>query len=318
VNDNPIPFDQLQTLRDEVGALDLSLRDAETQGLVKRYLRFYRLDFQAPESGADHRIGCVDTPHGRIVVQAWSKPQPRGTAIVVHGYFDHVGIVRHAIDRLVDEGYSVVAFDLPGHGLSSGERGAIDDFAAYGDVFDSVFERVRPAMAKPYVALAHSTGCSTVMEYVSRDDELPFERVVLVAPLVRTVGWRSTQVARMAIGGVVKRIPRVFGRNSSDREYLAFVRNRDTLQFRSVPLSWPAANLRWANGFAKRPPSKHRVCIIQGNRDLVVDWRYNVPQIQRVFPGSQVTWIDGGNHQLFNERSELRHRVLDRMIELLE
>ena len=309
----PIPFEQLQTLRDELRELDLSSQSKQAPELVSRYVRFYRLEFD----GVDHRLGCVDTDHGRVVAHVWSKPDSRGTVMVVHGYFDHVGIVRNAIDRLLAEGYSVVAFDLPGHGLSAGPRGAIGDFAAYSDAFASVFARVRPTMAKPLFVVAHSTGCSTVMDFVLRDDESHFDRVVLVAPLVRTVGWRSSQLARAAVGSVAKRVPRVFRRNSSDDEYLDFVKNRDSLQFRWVPLSWPAANLKWANRFATRSESKHRVHIIQGKDDIVVDWRYNVPQIQRVFPDSHVTWIDDANHQLFNERAELRQRVLDGMVESL-
>ncbi len=95
------------------------------------YLAHYRL---APllSQRVGLYAGFVDTERYRLWAQVWTPEQPRGTAFVVHGYFDHLGLYRHLLERLLDQGWRVVLWDLPGHGLSSGARATIDDFEDYG------------------------------------------------------------------------------------------------------------------------------------------------------------------------------------------
>ena len=40
--------------------------------------------------------------------------------------------MRRMAEYLLEQGYAVVMFDLPGHGLSEGKRASIDDFSQYG------------------------------------------------------------------------------------------------------------------------------------------------------------------------------------------
>ncbi|MEB3734885.1 alpha/beta hydrolase [Halopseudomonas pachastrellae] len=50
----------------------------------------------------------------------------------------HMGLYRHLIQWGAGAAYAVLAFDLPGHGLSSGERASIDCFLRYQKVLDGV------------------------------------------------------------------------------------------------------------------------------------------------------------------------------------
>lgn len=88
---------------------------------LERYLGHYGL---APLL-AEHvglYVGYVDARGFRLWTQIWSPPEPVGTAFVVHGYFDHLGLYRHLLERLLERHWRVVLWDLPGHGLSSGAR----------------------------------------------------------------------------------------------------------------------------------------------------------------------------------------------------
>ena len=77
-------------------------------------------------------VGYVDAQRYQLWSQVWSPTAPIGTVFVVHGYYDHLGLYRHLLERLLTRRWRVVLWDLPGHGLSSGKRACIDDFAHYG------------------------------------------------------------------------------------------------------------------------------------------------------------------------------------------
>ena len=70
----------------------------------------------------------------------------RGTVLICHGYFDYVGLYRHLIAHVLELGYAVLAYDLPGHGLSSGPRGD-PGLPIYREVLDSAWSR--PATTFP-------------------------------------------------------------------------------------------------------------------------------------------------------------------------
>lgn len=52
----------------------------------------------------------------------------------MYGYYDHMGLRRHAVNWALDMGFSVFACGLPGYGLSKGERTSIRNLAKYQTV----------------------------------------------------------------------------------------------------------------------------------------------------------------------------------------
>ena len=84
-----------------------------------------------------------------------------------------------------------------------------------------------------------------------------------------------------------------------------------------MPLRWVAALKRWLNGLARRDLGVGPALIVQGERDTTVDWRYNVPFVQALFPGSQVEYLDDAGHQLANESAEIRDQYLAKVVEYL-
>ena len=85
--------------------------------------------------------------------------EPAAVIALVHGYGDHGG--RHAwfAEDMAARGYAVYAYDLRGHGLSTGARGQIRRFDDYLDdtaVFLDEVRRLQPV--KPVVLLGHSLG----------------------------------------------------------------------------------------------------------------------------------------------------------------
>ncbi|ANQ53361.1 lysophospholipase [Thermosipho affectus] len=58
------------------------------------------------------------------MIYSFTRGTPeKGWVVVVHGLGEHIGRYEKLIDGLVNKGYGVIGFDLPGHGKSSGKRG---------------------------------------------------------------------------------------------------------------------------------------------------------------------------------------------------
>jgi pimeloyl-ACP methyl ester carboxylesterase len=125
-------------------------------------------------------LGTGDTA---LTVYAAAPRAPRGTALFVHGYMASVASSGPAIKTLLNDGWLVVALDLPGHGKSGGTRLDIGDFSEYGAALRLVADAlaVEPG---PLVLVGHSLGAATILSSLEGMTAKP-DAVVLIAPLLR-------------------------------------------------------------------------------------------------------------------------------------
>jgi len=272
------------------------------------YLRGYALEFAAQVAGVSHCAGAVASGPYRLATQLWTRPDARANLLLLHGYYDHTGLFGKLIAWGLARGCNVLIFDLPGHGLSTGEPAVIDDFSDYGRAIAAVLAQVSlPDL--PLWVMAQSTGAAALVDCARRQRPWPFAAMVLLAPLVRPAGWRGVRLAHTLLGPFTTSVPRKFNANSSDPEFLEFVR-RDPLQCREVPLRWIGALRRWLAALPHTDLGVGPALVIQGDSDHTVDWRYNLGVIQTLFPGSRVEHLAGAGHQLANESAAYRDRYL--------
>jgi len=159
---------------------------AEAQG----YQRFYGLDLSAHSWLGGFQAAGFD-----LVGQAWLPEQPIATLFLLHGYYDHMGLYRHVIEWALKQGFAVISCDLPGHGLSSGERASISDFAVYQQVLEVLFEQARALqLPRPWHLCGQSTGGAIAVDHLLHQGaRSPIDgQVILLAPLVRPCSWRCT------------------------------------------------------------------------------------------------------------------------------
>ncbi len=78
-----------------------------------------------------------------IYCEVHSCPAPKGVILAVHDYGEHCGVYHSIFDRLCQEGYTIYAADLRGHGKSPGERGLITRFDDYLEDLDLLMARVK-------------------------------------------------------------------------------------------------------------------------------------------------------------------------------
>lgn len=297
----PIDFDRPQAL----------------SAIESEYCRFYGIDFEQRMSHIEHGFGYREVGGFRIATH-YFRPHlsiSQGTVLLLHGYFDHAGLYDHLIAYCLERDYSVLIYDLPGHGLSSGQPGGIDDFKHYVEVLDHFLQQSRTHFDAPWSLLGQSTGCAIIMEYlvshrISHSNN-PFQNILLLAPLVRPVQWKKLLLLFQMAKRLVKSVKRQYMPCSSDPEFLNFLQREDPLQYRRVPLNWIASLISWADNFSAGERSALSPVVVQGGEDTTIDWQYNLKVIDRVFTQPKMHFLPDARHHLVNEAQPIRDRLFD-------
>ena len=112
--------------------------------------------------GAKEIRGCLS---GRRV------PLGRFAAVVVltHGLGEHSSRYGHVAAALVERGLQVSAWDLRGHGRSSGPRGDVTDYDLLVEDLAAVCAHFR-VKGRPLFLFAHSLGAQITLSYLERQD----------------------------------------------------------------------------------------------------------------------------------------------------
>jgi|APGre2960657404_1045060.scaffolds.fasta_scaffold62474_2 alpha-beta hydrolase superfamily lysophospholipase len=316
----------INALRENLPEFDFRSRETAPAGIARPYLHYYGLDadniFTHPQPGSFHLLGRYSCAGFHIACQYFSPPpeQVRGTAFIVHGYYDHAGIYGHLIKYCLRRNLAVVIFDLPGHGLSSGEIASIDSFAQYREVFNECLRMVqRAGLNKRWFAIGQSTGSAIIMDYCLANcaEANRFERIVLLAPLVRPYQWSRGKLLHALLNPFVRTIKRNFAINSSNQEFLRFIHESDPLQSRRLSVRWVGALKRWLEEFEKCSPCQFPVAVVQGALDTTVDWRYNLPVIEEKFPHATIYMIANARHHIVNESVSIRERMFSILDDVL-
>lgn len=282
-------------------------------GEAQRYARYYGIDFSNQFPDLLHAFGYFEAADHTIAVHAWRPPTPRGSVLVCHGYFDHVGLFRHVIRHLLELNYAVLAYDLPGHGLSSGPRAAIEDFRIYREVLSQCLSNKANAFPRPWHVIAQSTGGAIVMDYALHmgglGEPFPFEKMILLAPLVRPANWRYGALLHSVVRPFRENVRRVFRTSSNDPDFVHFLQHMDPLQSPVLSARWVSALKRWIPDFENASRVKISPVVIQGDLDETVDWRHNLNVIEDKFSSPEIHLLPGARHQLANESTAFRTRI---------
>jgi len=296
--------EQLQRLRQQLPAFG---NEAKPSPELRAFRRYYGIDFAARLPHAEHLAGHVRSGDYTLAVHHWRQPGASANLLLVHGYFDHTGLFGKLIEWGLSHNCNVLIFDLPGHGLSSGEPAVIDDFGDYSRAIVDVLDAVSLS-SLPLWVMAQSTGGAALVDYAKKYD-WPFAATVLLAPLVRPAGWLRARAGHFLLGHLVDSVPRKFAANSSDQVFLEFLQ-RDPLQSQRISLRWVGALRYWLRELQQHDLGVGPALIVQGDADATVDWRYNVGAIETMFPGSRTAYLRGAGHQLANESAAFQQDYL--------
>jgi pimeloyl-ACP methyl ester carboxylesterase len=108
-----------------------------------------------------------------MVVKAWRWGTGEQIVILAHGWEGRGSQMAAFAAPLVAAGYSVVTFDAPGHGASTGNRSSLPHFTW-------ALRGVADATAAPHAVIAHSLGCAATT--LALRDGFDVQRLVFLAP----------------------------------------------------------------------------------------------------------------------------------------
>ncbi|MDP3536331.1 MAG: alpha/beta hydrolase [Halomonas sp.] len=297
----------------------LRLGDALTDA-VNDYFCHYGLEALLNDTSEVH-AGFIDTGRFALWCQVWSPPRPTGTAFVIHGYFDHLGLYRHLLGCLLAQGWRVVLWDLPGHGLSSGPRAEIEDFDDYQHCLMHLQTalQVQGMAPKPWLGVGQSTGAAILAtDALTRREASGWSGIVLLAPLVRPWRWSQASWLHLIASPFVKELPRNYRPNSTDEQFTEFLRDHDPLQPERLSVVWITAMRRWMPRLLALQPNPLPTLILQGEQDLTVDWEWNLDVLAEKFPNAEVHRHPDARHHLVNEAEPIRDVLFEALDHFVE
>ncbi len=295
-------------------------------------------DNPAPPGALISAVGADDGALLRIA--RWSPgPTPLGqrslgTVCVFTGRGEFIEKYFETIGELVERGFSVVAMDWRGQGLSAREladpfKGHIDDFQMFERDLEALCKQVLQFLCpRPWFAIGHSMGGAVLLSQ-AHAGRSPFERLVLVAPMIEIAGRAALASTRVvveiadAVGLGASYAPGVSRRSSmaepfedneltSDaRRYArnaAIVEAAPQLAVAGPTIGWINAALRATRRFAE-PDFPRRtgtpILIVVGADDHVV----SIPAIARFsnrLKAGRMILLSGARHELLQETDAIR------------
>jgi len=268
---------------------------------------FYKLDFI--KAGIEQRLGRMPVLNYQLAVQYFIPQRAVATLIVLHGYYDHMGLYGHLFRWALANNFAILSCDLPGHGLSTGARASISEFSEYQAVLTALFEVAQQlSLPAPWHLAGQSMGGAIALDYALNQQPLTeIGRLILFAPLVRPRAWRQSKLLYQGLRPFVRQVPRKRSSNSTDNDFVEFLQ-RDPLQAHTLPTAWVGALSRWIPQIEGAQAKDISPIIIQGDGDQTVDWKHNLSVLDEKFKQPELCILPGAGHHLVNEQAHYRQQ----------
>lgn len=262
----------------------------------------------------------------RIAYRTWARSSPRpprAVVVLVHTIYDHSARYDEFARNLVRFGINVWALDLPGHGLSDGQRGVIEDFDAVAADVGRLVGIARNQHRTPCFLVAHSVGVLPALAYaLEEQDQLAglvctapaIDHRVLPGPLQSLLDRlvRSPLLAR--VSARVRTFSLDPGEATDDPAEAAALADDPLIHQGRVPLTTANAIARVLRGPLARRLGEITVpaLIVHGDLDTIVppsagrdlhDRLGSTDKTLRLMPGMR--------HALYHEQKALRRRFND-------
>ncbi len=130
-------------------------------------------------------------PGKQLYVCRLDAEKPRGTVVLVHGFTENAEKFSELAFSLLQNGWSVVAYDQRGHGRSWRDPRAkkdpslvhVDHFEEYVSDLETICSQVAGKMPGPRMVFSHSMGGAVTALYMEKHPET-FARAVFCAPMI--------------------------------------------------------------------------------------------------------------------------------------
>ncbi|MGB0880427.1 MAG: lysophospholipase [Polaribacter sp.] len=152
--------------------------------------------------------------------QYWQAENTEAVVVLVHGMGEHLGRYTHVVEKLIQNNFSVVAFDHFGHGKTTGKRGHNPSFKA---VLESITQAINKAIElfpnKSIFLYGHSMGGNAAINYTLRKKH-NLKAVIATSPFLK-LAFEPPKL-KLAIGKLLQKIaPSITMGNELDANYIS-------------------------------------------------------------------------------------------------
>ena len=210
--------------------------------------------------------------------QRWTPGgAPRAAVVMTHGQGEHSGRYGHVGQAFALAGFAAYAYDLRGHGRSTGQRGHAPSYDAYLDDLQQVLDWAkRENSGRKFFLYGHSMGGQIVLNYCLRRKPEP-AGVAVSAPWLR-LAFEPPRML-MAISGLISALwPTFSSTNTLDLSTLshdqAFLESLPDLALTHQTITARAARACFdaaAYALAHAAEFTWPLLLLQGEADRLVD-----------------------------------------------
>jgi alpha-beta hydrolase superfamily lysophospholipase len=241
-----------------------------------------------------------------------TEATPKAVILLVHGFGEHSGRYSDWATKFNEQGISLRAFDLPGHGLSGGRRGVMPPFDVIFDSIDIILKDIAAELPGiPQLIYGHSLGGGIVLDYLIR-------RKPSLTGAIATSPWINLAFeppkAKQLLASVASRImPGMTQSSGLKTEYLS--RDPAVVEaYRTDPLVHgiiSAGIFGSITSAAKEILSRASeitlpLLLVHGRNDMITSAAATM-EVAAAAPGATLKLWDGGYHELHNDLLREEH-----------
>ena len=242
----------------------------------------------------------------------------KAVVIIVHGLGEHINRYLHVAERLTKAGFTIVGFDLRGHGKSEGIRGHAPSYAALTNDIRIIIDysnKIYPS--SPIFLYGHSLGGSLLL-YLLLTQRPKIKGAVVSSPgltPIRPISPLLKFTARI----LSKFIPTLQLKNKLDTSGLSQDKNI-VAEYINDPLVHDKISTRlgielidqgqWIYQNAKMINTP--LLFVQGGKDRLVNPSINMKFFERLNGNATLLWRENGYHELHNEPN--KEEIIDSLI----
>lgn len=239
--------------------------------------------------------------------------KPSKTIITVHGYLVNCHYLLPIHEYLIERNYEIYCVELPGLGQSEGPRAQIADFKNYQEFINQL-----PLITSADYLLVHSTGAVGVIDNIIDDIKMPYEKIIMVTPLVRNYHYYLSKFAFYLGRFFIDSVPRT-QKKSYPNKILNSIHAKDPYWINATPVSWVDKLIKWNSRLEKNNDvsNNDKLRVFYSENDTVVETNYNQSYLEKLLPKSKHHLLTSGTHYPFFDPEVSREffKYLDQYLE---
>jgi len=257
----------------------------------------------------------------------------KGSILIFTGFTEFIEKYYETIGDLIELGWSVVAFDWRGQGLSSKllkekDKGYVENFAQYLQDAEAVYQQRMLHLPKPHNLLGHSMGGHLAFRELQEHPER-YYRAVLSAPMQSIAGLPTGVLSKFAsffrllglgqsyvIGGKDGDRNKTYERLTSDfnrfKKWSSIFKKEPRLLMGSATWTWSKAAAR-SMRYSMKPEQikkiKTPVYVASAKDDVVVNEETH-ERMDDTNPLIQIIPYPDARHEIYTEVNHHRNRFM--------